>query len=1748
MKSNIKSIISTLFSSIYLLTSVVQATPIQVSSPRQLVPPNITTTSNKPMLLLAASKDHSLFGPIYTDFEDLDGDGIIDTTFKSTFKYYGYFDPTKCYTYNTTDKQFNPASIANLKSTTTTIGSNGTTTTTTLTVTTVDSSGSTSSTTTTTGTSTGTATTPAGTTSLYTYSCPVTQSYWSGNFLNWATMTRIDVVRKMLYGGTRSTDSTTSAGVGATVLERAKLNFDAHSFVKYYRGLDIRDYTPFTPADLIKTTGSNANTYAGLSICNLGTSDSASTNPNPPIMRMVKGNVRFWAAVEIRVCQWRENYSNVGTFGPKLARYYQDTDKGAGGIAHEITIPSITADGATYGGTGPELTVRVKVCDPNLLGEERCQAFPASSTTNYKPYGLFQEFGYPYTGGSARAEFGVITGSYDKNYTAGALRKNMGDFSDEINASTGVFCHSTSSGCATTLASPDNRATGKGAIKAFDAIILNDRSANTYGTSGTPSSVTEGALSAWGNPIGEMLVQALQYYSYNGTTPTPTNPTSTTKDTAVGAPVTAWLDPLSNSNTTRSSLYGNSVCRPLNVLLLSNSALSFDSGSASAFSTLPNAPSIDTYTDLVGYTEGFNNTLRSVGSINGGYGTSCSAKTVTTLSKVSGICPEAPAMGGTYQVAGAALYGNTNQIRSVSSPPTDLVNVKDALKVKTLAASLTGGAPRIDIPVPGTSNPIKYVYITPESVQAGGKISAPLTFASINSSSTYGSFLVTWNDILMGGDYDMDITGFIRYDLVDQNGTSNANGPYIKITTDIPGVCGGGAGTHGFSIIGVTDAAGTSQNGRYLTHQHYSSGILSGMPATSEYLCGDATYRAKTSTLFTGTYADTVCNVTGNGTTGDPTIPNLTSYCTVKNIDFPVSMTFKMVGESDALIKDPLFYAAKYGDFDSSTKNSDGTYTNILLPPSIASWDKLKTDGTLVTDGTPADGIPDGYFLARRPDLLEQQLRKALDSLAKNSNAAPVTTTGQLADGSYKYGAKFDSTDVTGNIEAYKADQYGVFDTTPTWQAGQVLKNRASSDYIAPKLPGDSRQIITNNGNISTTNPIAGIPFRWANLLASAPAYVTQMTTASTNKLSTSNAEITLNYIRGDQSLENASTGLRVRDSNLLGPIVNSTPWIQSAPSANYIESQFPGYGDFYNNQRNREKLLWVGANDGMLHAFCANDGRDKNLTAPTICPVSSSSSSTTYGPGNGKELFAYIPGALANRLAEIPLQRGTSSRTRLNNANFTLDAAETQPDSTVWAYVDGNSFSGDIKTNIIPKTTTSAEIGDWRTYLFSPFGRGGRGISALDVTDISKLSNGESNANSIFKWQFTSDDDNDLGYIISDISKNSNSGQANPIAKLNNNKFGIIIGNGYKSLSGKSALFILFVDGPSLTSGWTGQYIKIIADSGTGNGLMTPTWIDRNNDGTADVVYAGDLKGNLWKFDISSTNTSDWKIAYTTTSGGSTVNRPLFTAQYSNTTNGVTTISTLPITTAPEYVYPAFDGLIINFGTGNSFETGDFPKTGVTQRFFGVWDRPSFASVSTAPSGTTALIPTSMSTLVQRNYVLNTSTGVVTATADSTSGGISYTGIDWATKDGWYLNFPGTSEALNTNPELIASYLVFQTIRPKTTAINCYDTPNATGYIIDPIAGIAIRDAQGKASDGTLITGTAVADQRWVTVSNKTSTPYTSKACTSGSNCVNGQTIPPGPSQICKSLLRSSGKTDLCYNPLGRVQWREIPGLRTDQ
>ena len=223
--------------------------------------------------------------------------------------------------------------------------------------------------------------------------------------------------------------------------------------------------------------------------------------------------------------------------------------------------------------------------------------------------------------------------------------------------------------------------------------------------------------------------------------------------------------------------------------------------------------------------------------------------------------------------------------------------------------------------------------------------------------------------------------------------------------------------------------------------------------------------------------------------------------------DFRKVFTYEMVGVENVTLKDPLWYAGKYGNFTSAVTNDDGSVTNYAEPPDVKSWDNIKEDGSV-----GSDGVPDGYFLARRPDILAAQLRRALNAAVKSSNAAPATSSAQLAEDGFKYLVKFDTNSLLGTVEAFKLDAQGEFGFSPVWEAGSSLHSTHASNG------GAVRNIITNNSK-------QGFAFRWGSLSSD---YKLEMTSNGVNPLTDENAQIAINYIRGDQSKEGVA-GLRGR-------------------------------------------------------------------------------------------------------------------------------------------------------------------------------------------------------------------------------------------------------------------------------------------------------------------------------------------------------------------------------------------------------------------------------------------------------------------------------------------------------------------------------------------------------------------------------------------------------------------------------------------
>jgi type IV pilus assembly protein PilY1 len=263
-----------------------------------------------------------------------------------------------------------------------------------------------------------------------------------------------------------------------------------------------------------------------------------------------------------------------------------------------------------------------------------------------------------------------------------------------------------------------------------------------------------------------------------------------------------------------------------------------------------------------------------------------------------------------------------------------------------------------------------------------------------------------------------------------------------------------------------------------------------------------------------------------------------------------------------------------------------------------------------------------------------------------------------------------------------------------------------------------------------------------------------------------------------------------------------------------------------------------------------------------------------------GEEVFAYVPYLVYNNLG--------------------------------W-YVDlGYKFDHHFYVDLSPVITpdVDAGMGSTITLLVGGLGKGGKGYYALNVTNPAAMTTDTAVASKVL-WEFGNDDD--MGYSYSKPTVvNSNDDD------LNSDTTGwvVITGNGYNSVNGNAVLFILDpFDGTVLR--------RIDVGGGSCNGLSTPAAIDANSDGKVDYVYAGDLKGNMWKFDLTDPDSTNWDVAYN--DGGTP--KPLFQ------TPGQ------PITTQPDVMeHCDKPGYMVIFGTGKLLGSSDLYDTSL-QSIFGIWD-----------------------------------------------------------------------------------------------------------------------------------------------------------------------------------------------------------------
>jgi type IV pilus assembly protein PilY1 len=606
---------------------------------------------------------------------------------------------------------------------------------------------------------------------------------------------------------------------------------------------------------------------------------------------------------------------------------------------------------------------------------------------------------------------------------------------------------------------------------------------------------------------------------------------------------------------------------------------------------------------------------------------------------------------------------------------------------------------------------------------------------------------------------------------------------------------------------------------------------------------------------------------------------------------------------------------------------------------------------------------------------------------------------------------------------------------TPTGSpaAGGGCATTNTSGPTAP-VPTFDRRVMLSWDTVAQN----GIAFEWANLNSAQQAALDAGDVGNT----TITAAYRLNYLRGDRSNEITTLGsglYRARDG-ILGDIVDSSPnWVgppSSAYTAVWSDRLAPtttmpentgsqNYLQFVAAAGSRLNVVYGGANDGFLHGFRAGsfDASGNFLVDSTH-------------QNDGQEVLAYMPGSTIASAAASSSAGGCTDSTATGSivqnihgvtpaigANLlcidpTLDYANTQYGHNF--FVDATPTSGDLFYG-----------GTWHTWLVGGLGAGGAAIYALDVTDPSASNFQESNASNIVMGEWNA---NTITCVTSGCGTNLGNTYGTPqIRRLHNGNWGVIFGNGFGSASGDAGIYVMSID--STTAAKTIYYLS--TNTPGGNGIAYVASTDLDGDHITDYVYAGDLQGNVWRFDLTNSDPTQWAASAT----------PLFTTLSGQPiTSQLLVISNNLVAGAPR--------LMIEFGTGQRTQiTNLAPEAFASgaQAIYAVWDWNMTAWNSLSASQYASLAgPFTLgpSNLLAQTFGINTTTGV---REESSALPVCWQGSTTCTsgnnKFGWSATLPGTQEQVIFNPVFFnGAFIVNSTVPANNIPTTCTNTQD-TGF-----------------------------------------------------------------------------------------------------
>ncbi|HEX3835972.1 MAG TPA: PilC/PilY family type IV pilus protein [Steroidobacteraceae bacterium] len=751
----------------------------------------------------------------------------------------------------------------------------------------------------------------------------------------------------------------------------------------------------------------------------------------------------------------------------------------------------------------------------------------------------------------------------------------------------------------------------------------------------------------------------------------------------------------------------------------------------------------------------------------------------------------------------------------------------------------------------------------------------------------------------------------------------------------------------------------------------------------------------------------------------------------------------------------------------------------------------------------------------------------------------------KVESGTFAYFAFYDPNKWVGRVTANSltntADSNGVetvsISATPTWDAACVLNTttatQCSTGVATTAQAPTSRVIVTYNGT-------AGAPFEWANLSTTTPG---QQATLAVGDAASAPSANRVNFLRGDRTQEvnsSATCGqlttssmpcFRARDS-VLGDIIDSSPTWVGPPQSPYTatwgdkfdsatapvppENSGQTYVDFASKSSTgkltRENIVYVGANDGMLHGFrsgaSAQDG-SFDMTAPN----------------DGQEVFAYVPGSILQSpvspsftgcTSPMPPTATAGTYSIAQNIHGVDPAVGATAACTVSALDYSNVHYGhNFYVDATPGTGDLFYGGKWHTWLVGGLGAGGAAIYALDVTDpvtaiAANASSPETAAAALVLGEWNS---STITCQLPASGCNANLGNTygTPIIRrLHDGDWAVIFGNGFGSQTGDAGIYVMIVDPTSGSLGGTvanpGKvyYLSACGTSSTclgGNGIGFVTSADLDGDHITDYVYAGDLKGNVWRFDLTNPSESSWAV----TPG------PLF-----KTKNGQPITSAL--TVASGATPAGVNTLMIDFGTGQknpltNLNAAWYPST-VKQSLYGIWDwnlstwnAKSAIQYATVPS---ADVPSGLSytNLLQNVAVANGTTVDISGTSTVCWMDSSTTCSGAAGQFGWYMDLPGSqgtgsAEQIIYNPQVLGSAFQVNSIVPASNsgAACTINTDKGFSYAVSVLSGAIIpnffiqyADAQaaGVETDatGTSFPVTAANGSTWLIYQTVTNQP----------------------------------------------------------